>query len=80
LLELFSGGARTLRVDNSGFLGMMYTYNVHIYILSLVFKSMPDQAWIIQYGLQLSIQLVLVIGNQILASAGKPAMLFIGST
>ena len=32
-----------------------------------------DQAWIIQHGLQLSIQLVLDIGNHILASAGKPA-------
>ena len=34
---------------------------------------MPDQAWIIQYGLQLSIQLVLDIGNHILADAGNPA-------
>ena len=32
-----------------------------------------DQAWIIQHGLQLSIQLVLDIGNHILAGAGKPA-------
>ena len=32
-----------------------------------------DQAWIIQHGLQLSIQLVLDIGNHILADAGKPA-------
>jgi len=32
-----------------------------------------DQAWIIQHGLQLSIQLVLDIGNHILAGAGNPA-------
>jgi len=32
-----------------------------------------DQAWIIEHGLQLSIQLVLDIGNHILADAGNPA-------
>lgn len=32
-----------------------------------------DQAWIIERGLQLSIQLVLDIGNHILADAGTPA-------
>ncbi len=32
-----------------------------------------DKAWIIQHGLQLSIQLVLDIGNHILADAGNPA-------
>ncbi len=32
-----------------------------------------DQAWIVQHGLQLSIQLVLDIGNHILAAAGNPA-------
>ena len=32
-----------------------------------------DQSWIIQHGLQLSIQLVLDIGNHILAAAGEPA-------
>ena len=32
-----------------------------------------DQAWIIERGLQLSIQLVLDIGNHILADAGNPA-------
>lgn len=32
-----------------------------------------DRAWIIQHGLQLSIQVILDIGNHILAGAGNPA-------